>query len=63
MPPTSDGENVRTVGCAVGPAIKSEWYAFVAQRKADKAHATRLVVDKVDSSIKRLYPYFIFKKP
>ena len=54
---------MRTVGCAVGPAIKSEWYAFVAQRKADKAHATRLVVDKVDSSIKRLYPYFIFKKP
>ena len=38
MPPTSDGENVRTVGCAVGPAIKSEWYALVAQRKADKAH-------------------------
>ena len=48
MPPTSDGENVRTVGCAVGPAIKSEWYALVAQRKADKAHGRDpAVVDKV----------------
>lgn len=50
---------MRTVGCAVGPAIKSEWYALVAQRKADKAHATRLVVDKVVKS--GLYPYTLFK--